>query len=68
MSKPLHFRLPSGRVLLLKVPLTDEELQCVKENPEALEMIADEIERRTSRSISSDTPAGRRLRRRHGLS
>lgn len=69
MSKPLHFKLKSGRVLFLDTPLTADELS--EANSDAgmaiLEALADTIEERCKTSISQDSPEGQELLRQHGI-
>jgi hypothetical protein len=69
MSNPLHFTLKSGRVLFLKKPLTAEELaECQTDAGMAiLEMLADDIARRATTSISSDSPEGQAMLRKHNI-
>lgn len=63
-TNPLHYQLPSGRILLFTEPLTEAELEEFQQ-PESIaifERIADRIVAgRESRAISMDSPEGQQL-------
>lgn len=69
MSDALTFTLKSGRVLFLKKPLTPDELaECQTDAGMAiLEMLADDIERRATTSISTESPEGKAMLRKHNI-
>lgn len=69
MSNPLHHKLKSGRVLFLKVPLTDDELaECQTDAGNAvLEQLADMLEKKCKTVISSESPEGIALLKQHDI-
>lgn len=69
MSDPLHFKLKSGRVLLLKWPLTPEErAECEsEEGMRLLEILADTIAARCTFSIQEDSPRGKAILKQHRI-
>ena len=69
MSEPLHFKLKSGRIFLLNVPFTPDELAEAQtdEGNAYLEQIADDIESRNPEGISSESEEGKAMLKQHGI-
>jgi hypothetical protein len=65
----LHFKLPSGRVLLLKEPLTDAEREecSTPEGLQFLESLADAIGDRCGSILTPEDPMYAKLLEQHGL-